>query len=235
MAWSQTYFFTSMFVKPLRRQWLSAMTEVVAKSELRDETGKFLQRVPSLKSASNPHQTMVYYWYRCRATSYWARSILFVLSTPLNYLPFGIGPILYLWLHGGIKARLAAKIYAQTHGDWDRVQRMKWIAKNWHRLRPFNVIKILVSIVPLIGVFLNMVLDLAFMIWMCDEKLHHRLRATNAEQVFRAVGIADKISSCETPPPPDKPKTTTTNVPDNNILRDRQKTPSSRTPRQFIF
>lgn len=192
LGWSQTHFFTSFFLSHLRKEWLECMKKVVAMSELRESSTESFKRTPSNKSNISAKDQIVYVWYKCRASPYLTRSVIFFLSAPLNYIPIA-GPCLYFWWHSGVKARVAARAFAQTEAEWNKLSRVKWVAQNWTRLRYICLAKILVAIIPFIGVFLTMVLDLALMIWICDEKLSIRLKNTQPEHVYQVTGLSDAL------------------------------------------
>lgn len=185
LRWSQTRLILKMVIKPLRAEWRRDMKAVVVRSEGLDQLGvDFKPSKP--RHGEDPEgklsKGVKLMWYQFRVSGILVKTFMPISSTIVNCLPY-IGPILYLYWQGGIKARAVTMACSVTEPSWTRLQRLRWTNKKWNEVRSICMLQQLTDMIPGFGVFASLVSDVAITLWMSDQKAQIRLENCKLEDL----------------------------------------------------
>lgn len=106
---------------------------------------------------------------------FFVRLAMMLLSAPLATLPV-LGDLLYIWLHGGLRARTMMRYFARTRSEWSSLEKSRYVTSQWKTLRVFGMWREITELIPVIGVLFILLNDVALYLYMVDRISVSQLR-----------------------------------------------------------
>eukprot|EP01054_Gregarina_sp_Poly1_P005514 Gregarina_sp_Poly_1__5513@NODE_290_length_9967_cov_88_266061_g251_i0_p3_GENE_NODE_290_length_9967_cov_88_266061_g251_i0NODE_290_length_9967_cov_88_266061_g251_i0_p3_ORF_typecomplete_len270_score22_82EI24/PF07264_11/0_00022_NODE_290_length_9967_cov_88_266061_g251_i07371546 len=191
LRWSQAKWMTFVLARGLRRKWRRNFKQTLVAVEGLETQGLSLtyKKPPKDHAGHNP---IVYYfslgWFSTLSSPWLIRLSLLLLSTPIHAIPY-LGTWIYMYLHGGIKARRICAEYSRTQGHWDRLRRNRFCADTAKRLRMHACLVEFIEDSPL-GCVAMPILDMSVILWMCHTKMLEQVRTLSVEKIESRPGMS---------------------------------------------
>eukprot|EP01057_Protomagalhaensia_wolfi_P003696 Protomagalhaensia_wolfi_Nauph_80__3695@NODE_372_length_2655_cov_397_597859_g280_i0_p1_GENE_NODE_372_length_2655_cov_397_597859_g280_i0NODE_372_length_2655_cov_397_597859_g280_i0_p1_ORF_typecomplete_len420_score32_66EI24/PF07264_11/4_6e07Chordopox_L2/PF05803_12/5_2Chordopox_L2/PF05803_12/33_NODE_372_length_2655_cov_397_597859_g280_i012662525 len=201
LRWTQMKWLTFVLARRVRQKWRQSFKSSLLELEGLKQQGVTLSyKKPARRSDADSYKHVGFIkhylalgWFSTISSPTLSRLTLFLLSTPIHAIP-AVGSYIYLYIHGGVKARRICAQYSRSQEDWDRLQRSRFCAKAARGLRPYAIILEFLEDCP-IGCFLMPLLDLSVVLWMCRMKCLHQVTKLSVERIEARPAMKNAITN----------------------------------------
>eukprot|EP01053_Blabericola_migrator_P009737 Blabericola_migrator_1__9736@NODE_532_length_7786_cov_102_495531_g405_i0_p4_GENE_NODE_532_length_7786_cov_102_495531_g405_i0NODE_532_length_7786_cov_102_495531_g405_i0_p4_ORF_typecomplete_len283_score38_34EI24/PF07264_11/1_4e05_NODE_532_length_7786_cov_102_495531_g405_i014822330 len=173
LRWTQAKWLTSVLARELRRKWRRSFKTIVAEADGLPLQALAYKKPPKNSEESSPVKWVKYYiflgWFSTVSSPLLMHFLLMILSVPIHAIPV-FGAWIYMYVHGGIKARRICAEYSRTQGSWTRLDRSRFCAKAARAMRPYACLLEILEDTP-VGCLIMPVLDLSVVSWMSHMKV----------------------------------------------------------------